>query len=165
MRDETSSGGLLANDCLVHYSVSSLPFGGVGEYTQWFFISTEMVLKTTFSLCGKRCMIQIYDSGVVSAVEQTSAQSLSLLLYFSHRKQRYGLLPRQVHFWPAEPPAQLSHQTAENGGGEQHAVSTSHAQETGLGSLLHPEQRRPGMDGEDGSFSRSGCGGCCCATG
>lgn len=32
MRDETSSGGLLANDCLVHYSVSSLPFGGVGEW-------------------------------------------------------------------------------------------------------------------------------------
>uniref|UniRef100_A0A4W6F2R1 Aldehyde dehydrogenase n=1 Tax=Lates calcarifer TaxID=8187 RepID=A0A4W6F2R1_LATCA len=31
MVDETSSGGLLANDCLVHYSVSSLPFGGVGN--------------------------------------------------------------------------------------------------------------------------------------
>uniref|UniRef100_A0A672HJU1 Aldehyde dehydrogenase n=1 Tax=Salarias fasciatus TaxID=181472 RepID=A0A672HJU1_SALFA len=31
MRDETSSGGLLANDCLVHYSVNSLPFGGVGN--------------------------------------------------------------------------------------------------------------------------------------
>ncbi|XP_034034030.1 aldehyde dehydrogenase family 3 member A2b [Thalassophryne amazonica] len=31
MRDETSSGGLLANDCLVHYSVTSLPFGGVGN--------------------------------------------------------------------------------------------------------------------------------------
>ncbi|XP_061558353.1 aldehyde dehydrogenase family 3 member A2b isoform X1 [Phycodurus eques] len=31
MRDETSSGGLLVNDCLVHYSVSSLPFGGVGN--------------------------------------------------------------------------------------------------------------------------------------
>lgn len=28
---ETSSGGLLANDCLVHFSVSSLPFGGVGN--------------------------------------------------------------------------------------------------------------------------------------
>lgn len=38
MVDETSSGGLLANDCLVHYSVSSLPFGGVGEFTQrkWY---------------------------------------------------------------------------------------------------------------------------------
>lgn len=39
MRDETSSGGLLANDCLVHYSVSSLPFGGVGENTE-----TDIVL-------------------------------------------------------------------------------------------------------------------------
>lgn len=32
MEDETSSGGLLANDCLMHFSVSSLPFGGVGEW-------------------------------------------------------------------------------------------------------------------------------------
>ncbi|XP_030636842.1 aldehyde dehydrogenase family 3 member A2b [Chanos chanos] len=31
MIDETSSGGVLANDCLVHFSVSSLPFGGVGN--------------------------------------------------------------------------------------------------------------------------------------
>ncbi|KAJ8377573.1 hypothetical protein AAFF_G00255910 [Aldrovandia affinis] len=29
--DETSSGGVLANDCLVHFSVSALPFGGVGN--------------------------------------------------------------------------------------------------------------------------------------
>uniref|UniRef100_A0A8C5FP39 Aldehyde dehydrogenase n=1 Tax=Gadus morhua TaxID=8049 RepID=A0A8C5FP39_GADMO len=29
--EETSSGAVLANDCLVHYSVSSLPFGGVGN--------------------------------------------------------------------------------------------------------------------------------------
>uniref|UniRef100_A0A7N8XB50 Aldehyde dehydrogenase n=1 Tax=Mastacembelus armatus TaxID=205130 RepID=A0A7N8XB50_9TELE len=28
---ETSSGALLANDCLVHYTVSALPFGGVGN--------------------------------------------------------------------------------------------------------------------------------------
>ncbi|KAL4608406.1 hypothetical protein GN956_G24652 [Arapaima gigas] len=28
---ETSSGGVLANDCLVHFSVSTLPFGGVGN--------------------------------------------------------------------------------------------------------------------------------------
>lgn len=28
---ETSSGALLANDCLVHATVSALPFGGVGE--------------------------------------------------------------------------------------------------------------------------------------
>ncbi|XP_063060898.1 aldehyde dehydrogenase family 3 member A2-like [Engraulis encrasicolus] len=28
---ETSSGALLANDCLVHYTVSDLPFGGVGN--------------------------------------------------------------------------------------------------------------------------------------
>lgn len=31
MITETSSGALLANDCLVHATVSALPFGGVGE--------------------------------------------------------------------------------------------------------------------------------------
>ncbi|GCC16876.1 hypothetical protein chiPu_0020422 [Chiloscyllium punctatum] len=28
---ETSSGGVTANDCLIHYSVDTLPFGGVGK--------------------------------------------------------------------------------------------------------------------------------------
>ncbi|KAM3849632.1 aldehyde dehydrogenase family 3 member A2-like [Diretmus argenteus] len=28
---ETSSGALLANDCLIHYTISALPFGGVGN--------------------------------------------------------------------------------------------------------------------------------------
>ncbi|KAJ0003994.1 hypothetical protein NQD34_010208 [Periophthalmus magnuspinnatus] len=31
MIEETSSGAILANDCLVHYSISALPFGGVGN--------------------------------------------------------------------------------------------------------------------------------------
>lgn len=31
---ETSSGAFLANDCLVHFTVSALPFGGVGESLQ-----------------------------------------------------------------------------------------------------------------------------------
>lgn len=45
MTDETSSGGLVANDCLVHFSVSSLPFGGVGEYTRGqFFAETVLLL-------------------------------------------------------------------------------------------------------------------------
>lgn len=59
----------------------------------------------------------------------------------------------------------MSHQKAENGGGEQHAVPASHTQEAGLGALLHPEHRGPGLDGTDGTISRPGCGGCCCATG
>ncbi|KAG5269163.1 hypothetical protein AALO_G00198970 [Alosa alosa] len=31
MISETSSGALLANDCLVHFTISDLPFGGVGN--------------------------------------------------------------------------------------------------------------------------------------
>uniref|UniRef100_A0A4W4HLG1 Aldehyde dehydrogenase n=1 Tax=Electrophorus electricus TaxID=8005 RepID=A0A4W4HLG1_ELEEL len=31
MISETSSGALLANDCLIHYTISDLPFGGVGN--------------------------------------------------------------------------------------------------------------------------------------
>lgn len=46
MVDETSSGGLLANDCLVHYSVSSLPFGGVGTFTHESVSSIEKDTST-----------------------------------------------------------------------------------------------------------------------
>ncbi|XP_007904394.1 aldehyde dehydrogenase, dimeric NADP-preferring [Callorhinchus milii] len=28
---ETSSGGVTVNDCMIHYSISSLPFGGIGK--------------------------------------------------------------------------------------------------------------------------------------
>ncbi|XP_028321354.1 fatty aldehyde dehydrogenase-like [Gouania willdenowi] len=31
VQDETSSGALLANDCLVHFTIPALPFGGVGH--------------------------------------------------------------------------------------------------------------------------------------
>lgn len=87
---------------------------------------------------------------------------LSVVVY---RKQWYGLLPRQVQLRPAEPLARLSHQTAENGRGEQHAVPASHAQEAGLGALIHPEDRGPGLDGTDGAVSCHGCGGCHFPTG
>uniref|UniRef100_A0AAQ4PMB0 Aldehyde dehydrogenase family 3 member A2 n=1 Tax=Gasterosteus aculeatus aculeatus TaxID=481459 RepID=A0AAQ4PMB0_GASAC len=118
MTDETSSGGLLANDCLVHFSVNSLPFGGVATPSP----------------------------SVVAC-----------------RKQWYGLLPRQVQLRPAEPPARLPHQAAENGGREQHALPASHGQEAGLGALFHPEQRGRGLDRADGPRRRAGCGGCRCA--
>lgn len=136
MRDETSSGGLLANDCLVHFSVSSLPFGGVGEYTHGLTLRPN-----------KMCV-------------HTAKLSL-----FTYRKQWYGLLPRQVHLWSAKSSAQLSHQTAENGGDEQHAVPASHDQQAGLGAFLLPEDRRPGLDGADGAIGHHGWGGCRCTTG
>lgn len=31
MIEETSSGGVTVNDVLMHYTLCSLPFGGVGE--------------------------------------------------------------------------------------------------------------------------------------
>lgn len=31
MIEETTSGGVTVNDVMMHYSLSSLPFGGVGE--------------------------------------------------------------------------------------------------------------------------------------
>jgi hypothetical protein len=32
MIDETSSGGVTGNDVIMHFALTSLPFGGVGEY-------------------------------------------------------------------------------------------------------------------------------------
>lgn len=48
---ETSSGALLANDCLVHFTVSALPFGGVGECQTIIFIwrnEADTYLKLTY---------------------------------------------------------------------------------------------------------------------
>lgn len=58
MTDETSSGGLLANDCLVHYSVSSLPFGGVGEKTQGYFTGEMMPCMFFYSHSCLRSVVQ-----------------------------------------------------------------------------------------------------------
>lgn len=33
MINGTSSGGVTANDVIMHFTLSSLPFGGVGEYS------------------------------------------------------------------------------------------------------------------------------------
>lgn len=59
----------------------------------------------------------------------------------------------------------MPHQTAENGGDEQHALPPSHGQEAGLGAVLHPEDRRPGLGGSHGVVRRHGRGGCCCTSG
>ena len=187
MRDETSSGGLLANDCLVHYSVSSLPFGGVGKNTDRHcspFLIYWLLNSLSAALSGKgkfwRAGVLIKSSYWLNTNNRSDILKINdvtnLVIFatkrsdfpphvFTNRKQWNGLLPRQVQLRPAEPPARLSHQAAEDGGREQHAVPASHAQETGLGPLLHPEDRRPGLVGTDGALSHHGCGGCCCATG
>lgn len=59
----------------------------------------------------------------------------------------------------------MPHQAAENGGDEQHALPPSHSQEAGLGAVLHPEDRGPGLDGSDGIISHHGRCGCCCSAG
>lgn len=47
MISETSSGGVLANDCLVHFSVSSLPFGGVGkENIDFIILQSQLTNKS-----------------------------------------------------------------------------------------------------------------------
>lgn len=45
MISETSSGALLANDCLVHFTISDLPFGGVGEYLYSFSWFSKSAVK------------------------------------------------------------------------------------------------------------------------
>lgn len=35
MLTETTSGGVTVNDVLMHYTVNSLPFGGVGKQTNY----------------------------------------------------------------------------------------------------------------------------------
>lgn len=49
---ETSSGAFLANDCLVHFTVSALPFGGVGESLQ---VLTSSPVSPFLLSCSLTC--------------------------------------------------------------------------------------------------------------
>lgn len=49
---ETSSGAFLANDCLVHFTVSALPFGGVGESLQ---VLTSSPVSLFLLSCSLTC--------------------------------------------------------------------------------------------------------------
>lgn len=131
---ETSSGALLANDCLVHFTVSALPFGGVGEWSN---------VKFT-------CSYTIYPPYWHTLIPP----------HPSLRKQRYGLLPRPAQLRPAQPPAQLSDQAAEDGRSEQHALPASHRQEAGLGSILAAQAGQRGQIAPRGTASHAGWVGC-----
>lgn len=72
---ETSSGGVTVNDVLMHYTLCSLPFGGVGE--------TRTVQST--SALGHK-YTQESATGVFHAP--------LLLIYVPPRSERYGPLPR-----------------------------------------------------------------------
>lgn len=93
VRDETSSGGLLANDCLVHYSVSSLPFGGVGEYfhrqDSAFLLSLNGDVTISALKLGRAC-------GTPCVHVHAALMTVSKKCAGVCRKQRDGLLPRQV---------------------------------------------------------------------
>lgn len=41
MIDSTSSGGVTVNDVIMHFMLSSLPFGGVGEYPSLLFTANN----------------------------------------------------------------------------------------------------------------------------
>lgn len=47
MMEETTSGGVTVNDVMMHYALSSLPFGGVGE--SLMPASLDLAVRTTIS--------------------------------------------------------------------------------------------------------------------
>lgn len=73
---ETSSGGVTVNDVLMHYTLCSLPFGGVGE---------APTVQSTSGLGHK------YTQESATGVFQTPL--LFLICYVPSRSERYGSLP------------------------------------------------------------------------
>lgn len=69
MIEETSSGGVTVNDVLMHYTLCSLPFGGVGE-------------------------IKAYIPAWFGPQIHSSQVGFRPLLYVPSRSERYGPLPR-----------------------------------------------------------------------
>nr|XP_061801282.1 aldehyde dehydrogenase family 3 member A2-like [Nerophis lumbriciformis] len=91
MRDETSSGGLLANDCLVHYSVSSLPFGGVGNSGMGCYHG-----KHTFDQLShlRACLIKRLRLEAVNKMRYPphTAKKLGLARFFILKKFNFGFI-------------------------------------------------------------------------
>uniref|UniRef100_A0A3Q3E4G5 Aldehyde dehydrogenase n=1 Tax=Labrus bergylta TaxID=56723 RepID=A0A3Q3E4G5_9LABR len=90
MTDETSSGGLLANDCLVHFSVSALPFGGV-EGTR--LVEKEVMLKTGNS--GMGCYHGKFSFDQLShlrgcLIKQLKMEGVNSMRYPPHTLKKLG---------------------------------------------------------------------------
>lgn len=75
------------------------------------------------------------------------------------------MLSRPARFQPAQPPAKLSDQAAENGGIQQHALPPPHRQKAGLGALLSAQAAERGPAAAHGPAGRAGRPGSVCGAG
>ncbi|XP_060792417.1 aldehyde dehydrogenase family 3 member A2b [Neoarius graeffei] len=93
MISETSSGGVLANDCLVQFSVSSLPFGGVGNSGMGCYHG-----KFTFDQLShlRACLIKQLRMEGMNSVRYPphTAKKLDWARFFILRQMKMGKLVR-----------------------------------------------------------------------
>lgn len=102
---ETSSGALLANDCLVHFTVSALPFGGVGEYTTVSFAcgginpNTHLQLTRPLTFCsgnsGMGCYHGRHSFDQLShlrscLIKQLNMEGVNSMRYPPHTAKKLG---------------------------------------------------------------------------
>lgn len=57
MIDGTSSGAVTVNDVIMHFVLSSLPFGGVGEYSSLLFIANISDILQIVTTSAVLCLI------------------------------------------------------------------------------------------------------------
>ncbi|XP_064208916.1 aldehyde dehydrogenase family 3 member A2b [Anguilla rostrata] len=94
---ETSSGGVLGNDCLVHFSVSALPFGGVGNSGMGSYHG-----KHSFDQLShlRGCLIKSLGMEGVNKMRYPphTAQKLSWARFFILKQVDFGRLGRLAMF-------------------------------------------------------------------
>lgn len=76
MLAETSSGALVANDCIVHFLDSALPFGGVGECRLSVLLLITIHHKV-FTQCSVPQVIVVW-AGTEAATPSTSSATFAV---------------------------------------------------------------------------------------
>lgn len=104
---ETSSGALLANDCLVHATVSALPFGGVGECVSLrdkatvfvcfgFFFLAESPLT---SVSPQVTAVWAVTKGGTASIGWATCEAASSRSWTWRRWTAWGILRTQPRKW------------------------------------------------------------------
>ncbi|MGH0166196.1 UNVERIFIED_CONTAM: hypothetical protein FKN15_050508 [Acipenser sinensis] len=90
---ETSSGGVTANDVLLHYSISALPFGGVGNSGMGSYHGKHSFDRLSHL---RSCLIKSLNMEAVNKVRYPphSAKKLSWARFFILKRVRLGTLGR-----------------------------------------------------------------------
>lgn len=96
MIEETTSGGVTVNDVMIHYTLSSLPFGGVGktQLTVHYCLSLAIVDFPVKQRNHSSSLVSTISSFVITLQDAVLAHLIvKVLVCAPSRSEWYGPLP------------------------------------------------------------------------